>query len=78
MMPLTLNRLAFLKMNKDELMDPEIYVKMKKRIPGFDEKEEEEEIVEQMDEENEEEERVDLTLEGVCSCDKEVHSDDEP
>eukprot|EP00924_Labyrinthula_sp_SR-Ha-C_P016103 augustus_masked-scaffold_4-processed-gene-19.17-mRNA-1 protein AED:0.26 eAED:0.28 QI:0/-1/0/1/-1/1/1/0/578 len=77
MMPVTLNRLALLKMNKDELMDPEIYVKMKKRISGFDEKEEEEEIVEQMDEENEEEERVDLTLEGLCSCDREVHSDDE-
>eukprot|EP00924_Labyrinthula_sp_SR-Ha-C_P012455 snap_masked-scaffold_10-processed-gene-7.10-mRNA-1 protein AED:0.42 eAED:0.42 QI:0/0/0/0.5/1/1/2/0/455 len=78
MMHVTLNRLAFLKMNKDDLMDPEIYVKMKKKIPGFDDKEEEEEeMVEQMKEENEEEERVDLTLEVFCSWDKEVHSDDE-
>eukprot|EP00924_Labyrinthula_sp_SR-Ha-C_P007516 maker-scaffold_24-snap-gene-5.52-mRNA-1 protein AED:0.53 eAED:0.53 QI:0/0/0/0.5/1/1/2/0/184 len=76
MMPATLNRLAFLKMNKDDLMDPEIYVKMKKIIPGFDERKEEE-MVEQMKEENEEEEREDLTLEGFRSCDKEVHSDDE-
>eukprot|EP00924_Labyrinthula_sp_SR-Ha-C_P009484 augustus_masked-scaffold_2-processed-gene-25.51-mRNA-1 protein AED:0.37 eAED:0.40 QI:0/-1/0/1/-1/1/1/0/579 len=78
MMPVTLIRLAFLKMNKDEVMDHDIYVAMKNNIPGFDEKEEEEEeIVEQMDEENEEEERVDLTLEGLCSYDKEVDSDDE-
>eukprot|EP00924_Labyrinthula_sp_SR-Ha-C_P011990 maker-scaffold_26-snap-gene-1.5-mRNA-1 protein AED:0.24 eAED:0.24 QI:0/0/0/1/0/0/2/0/515 len=76
MMPATLNRLVFLKMNKDELMDHDIYVAMKKRIPGFDEKEEEE-MVEQMEEENEEEEREELTLEGIRFCDKEVHSDDE-
>eukprot|EP00924_Labyrinthula_sp_SR-Ha-C_P003606 augustus_masked-scaffold_3-processed-gene-0.5-mRNA-1 protein AED:0.41 eAED:0.43 QI:0/-1/0/1/-1/1/1/0/511 len=67
MMPVTLNRLAFLNMNKDEVMDHDIYVAMKKKIPGFDEKEEE----------NEEEEKVDLTLEGLCSYDKEVDSDDE-
>eukprot|EP00924_Labyrinthula_sp_SR-Ha-C_P003504 maker-scaffold_97-snap-gene-0.1-mRNA-1 protein AED:0.14 eAED:0.14 QI:0/0/0/1/0.5/0.33/3/0/319 len=61
----TLNRLVFLKINKDELMDSEIYVKMKKKIPGSDDKEEEEEeMVEQMEEENDEEERVDLILEG--------------
>eukprot|EP00924_Labyrinthula_sp_SR-Ha-C_P007633 snap_masked-scaffold_42-processed-gene-2.18-mRNA-1 protein AED:0.66 eAED:0.66 QI:0/-1/0/1/-1/1/1/0/78 len=77
MMPVTLNRLAFLKMNKDELMDPEIYVKMKKRIPGFNHKEEDEEMEEQMKEENEEEEREELTLEEIRFCDKEVHSDDE-
>eukprot|EP00924_Labyrinthula_sp_SR-Ha-C_P005720 augustus_masked-scaffold_14-processed-gene-3.4-mRNA-1 protein AED:0.43 eAED:0.43 QI:0/0/0/0.5/1/1/2/0/553 len=76
MMPATLNRLAFLKINKDELMDHDIYVAMKKKIPGFDEKEEEE-MVEQMEEENEEEGREDLTLEGIRFCDKEVHSDDE-
>eukprot|EP00924_Labyrinthula_sp_SR-Ha-C_P007911 snap_masked-scaffold_28-processed-gene-4.51-mRNA-1 protein AED:1.00 eAED:1.00 QI:0/-1/0/0/-1/1/1/0/61 len=61
MVPATLNRLAFLKMNEDESMEHDIYVSMKKRIPGFDEKEEEE-MVEQMGEENEEEERDDLTL----------------
>eukprot|EP00924_Labyrinthula_sp_SR-Ha-C_P002380 maker-scaffold_16-snap-gene-2.51-mRNA-1 protein AED:0.24 eAED:0.26 QI:0/0/0/1/1/1/2/0/526 len=77
MMPATLNRLAFLKMNKDELMDHDIYVAMKKKIPGFDDKEEDEEMEEQMGEQNEEEEREDLTLEGVCFCDKQVHSDDE-
>eukprot|EP00924_Labyrinthula_sp_SR-Ha-C_P009452 augustus_masked-scaffold_2-processed-gene-24.40-mRNA-1 protein AED:0.42 eAED:0.42 QI:0/-1/0/1/-1/1/1/0/452 len=63
MMPVTLIRLAFLKMNKDEVMDHDIYVAMKKRIPGFDEKEEEE--------------REELTLEGTRFCDKEMHSDDE-
>eukprot|EP00924_Labyrinthula_sp_SR-Ha-C_P002701 snap_masked-scaffold_13-processed-gene-4.52-mRNA-1 protein AED:0.21 eAED:0.21 QI:0/0/0/0.5/1/1/2/0/180 len=72
MMPGTLNRLAFLKMNKDELMDHDIYVAMKKKIPGFDEKEEGE-----MEEENEEEGREDLTLEGIRFCDKGVNSDDE-
>eukprot|EP00924_Labyrinthula_sp_SR-Ha-C_P005392 snap_masked-scaffold_1-processed-gene-30.29-mRNA-1 protein AED:0.43 eAED:0.44 QI:0/0/0/1/1/1/2/0/182 len=76
MMPATLNRLAFLKMNKDELMDHDIYVAMKKKIPGFDEKEDEV-MVEQMEEENEEGEREEFTLEGICFCDKEVHSDDE-
>eukprot|EP00924_Labyrinthula_sp_SR-Ha-C_P002055 maker-scaffold_99-snap-gene-0.0-mRNA-1 protein AED:0.61 eAED:0.61 QI:0/0/0/0.5/1/1/2/0/224 len=76
MMPATLNRLAFLKMNIDELMDQDIYVAMKKKIPGFDDKEEEE-MEEQMEEENEKEGREDLTLEGICFCDKEVHSDDE-
>eukprot|EP00924_Labyrinthula_sp_SR-Ha-C_P016530 augustus_masked-scaffold_6-processed-gene-6.52-mRNA-1 protein AED:0.40 eAED:0.40 QI:0/0/0/0.5/1/1/2/0/408 len=76
MKPTTLNRLAFLKMNKDELMDHDIYVAMKKKIPGFDEKEGEE-MEEQMEEENEEEEREELTLEGIRFCDKEVHSDDE-
>eukprot|EP00924_Labyrinthula_sp_SR-Ha-C_P009773 snap_masked-scaffold_22-processed-gene-5.35-mRNA-1 protein AED:0.70 eAED:0.70 QI:0/-1/0/1/-1/1/1/0/77 len=75
MMPATLNRLAFLKMNKDELMDPEIYVAMKKKMPGFDEKEDEV-MVKQMEEENEEVEREVLTLEGFRSCDKEVHGDD--
>eukprot|EP00924_Labyrinthula_sp_SR-Ha-C_P000549 augustus_masked-scaffold_27-processed-gene-2.5-mRNA-1 protein AED:0.62 eAED:0.64 QI:0/0/0/1/1/1/2/0/355 len=76
MMPATLNRLAFLKMNKDELMYHDIYVAMKQKIPGFGEKEDEV-MVEQMEEENEEVEREDLTLEGFRSCDKEVHSDDE-
>eukprot|EP00924_Labyrinthula_sp_SR-Ha-C_P012114 maker-scaffold_26-snap-gene-4.5-mRNA-1 protein AED:0.30 eAED:0.34 QI:0/0/0/1/0/0.33/3/0/563 len=76
MMPATLNRLAFLKMNQVELMDRNVHFAMKKNFPGFDDKEEEE-MVEQMEEENEEEEREDLILEGVCSCDKEVHSDDE-
>eukprot|EP00924_Labyrinthula_sp_SR-Ha-C_P015385 maker-scaffold_115-augustus-gene-0.0-mRNA-1 protein AED:0.32 eAED:0.32 QI:0/0/0/0.5/0/0.5/2/0/237 len=76
MMPVTLNRLAFLKTNKDDLMDQDIYVAMKKKFPGFDEKEEGE-MEEQMEEENEEVGREDLTLEGICFCDKEVHSDDE-
>eukprot|EP00924_Labyrinthula_sp_SR-Ha-C_P007715 augustus_masked-scaffold_28-processed-gene-1.0-mRNA-1 protein AED:0.43 eAED:0.43 QI:0/0/0/0.5/1/1/2/0/500 len=76
MMPATLNRLAFLKTNKDELMDQDIYVAMKKKFPGFDEKEEGE-MEEQMKEENEEEEREELTLEEIRFCDKEVHSDDE-
>eukprot|EP00924_Labyrinthula_sp_SR-Ha-C_P013087 augustus_masked-scaffold_12-processed-gene-9.45-mRNA-1 protein AED:0.40 eAED:0.40 QI:0/-1/0/1/-1/1/1/0/443 len=67
MMPATLNRLAFLKMNKDELMDPEIYGAMKKKILGFDEKEDEV-MVEQMEEENEEVGREDLILEGFRSC----------
>eukprot|EP00924_Labyrinthula_sp_SR-Ha-C_P008489 snap_masked-scaffold_32-processed-gene-1.26-mRNA-1 protein AED:0.87 eAED:0.87 QI:0/-1/0/1/-1/1/1/0/74 len=73
MMSATLNRLAFLKMNQDELMDCSIHFSIKKRIPGFDDKEE----AEQMEEQNDEEEREDLRLEGVCSCDKEVHSNDE-
>eukprot|EP00924_Labyrinthula_sp_SR-Ha-C_P001272 snap_masked-scaffold_7-processed-gene-19.12-mRNA-1 protein AED:0.84 eAED:0.84 QI:0/-1/0/1/-1/1/1/0/61 len=60
-------------MNQDELMDQDIYVAMKKKIPGFDDMEEDE----QMKEQNEEEEKEDLTFEGVCSCDKNVHSDDE-
>eukprot|EP00924_Labyrinthula_sp_SR-Ha-C_P004586 snap_masked-scaffold_1-processed-gene-5.22-mRNA-1 protein AED:0.33 eAED:0.41 QI:0/-1/0/1/-1/1/1/0/261 len=76
MMPATLSRLAFLKMNKDELMDHDIYVAMRKKIPGFDEKEEEE-MAEQMEEENEEEEREEFTLDEIRFCDKEVHSDDE-
>eukprot|EP00924_Labyrinthula_sp_SR-Ha-C_P005216 snap_masked-scaffold_1-processed-gene-24.38-mRNA-1 protein AED:1.00 eAED:1.00 QI:0/-1/0/0/-1/1/1/0/77 len=76
MRPATLNRLAFLKMNQDELMDRNVHFAMKKNFPGFDDKEEEE-MVEQMEEENEEEEREELTLEGIRSCDKEVHSDDE-
>eukprot|EP00924_Labyrinthula_sp_SR-Ha-C_P002188 snap_masked-scaffold_19-processed-gene-3.18-mRNA-1 protein AED:0.35 eAED:0.35 QI:0/0/0/0.5/1/1/2/0/251 len=73
MVPETLNRLAFLKMNQDELMDRNIHFAIKKLVPGFGNKEEDE----QMEEQNEEEEREDLTLEVVCSCDKEVHSDDE-
>eukprot|EP00924_Labyrinthula_sp_SR-Ha-C_P014742 augustus_masked-scaffold_43-processed-gene-0.41-mRNA-1 protein AED:0.41 eAED:0.41 QI:0/-1/0/1/-1/1/1/0/441 len=76
-MPATLNRLAFLKMNKDELMDHKIHFAMKKKIPGFNHKEEDEEMEEQMKEENEEEEREELTLEEIRFCDKEVHSDDE-
>eukprot|EP00924_Labyrinthula_sp_SR-Ha-C_P005573 snap_masked-scaffold_68-processed-gene-0.85-mRNA-1 protein AED:1.00 eAED:1.00 QI:0/-1/0/0/-1/1/1/0/73 len=72
-MPAILNRLAFLKMNQGDLMDRSIHFAMKKRVPGFDDKEEDEE----MEEQNEEEEREDLALEGVCSCDKDVHSDDE-
>eukprot|EP00924_Labyrinthula_sp_SR-Ha-C_P002189 augustus_masked-scaffold_19-processed-gene-3.3-mRNA-1 protein AED:0.43 eAED:0.43 QI:0/0/0/0.5/1/1/2/0/405 len=73
MVPKTLNRLAFLKMNQDELMDRNIHFAIKKLVPGFGNKEEDE----QMEEQNEEEEREDLTLGVVCSCDKEVHSDDE-
>eukprot|EP00924_Labyrinthula_sp_SR-Ha-C_P010261 snap_masked-scaffold_23-processed-gene-1.5-mRNA-1 protein AED:1.00 eAED:1.00 QI:0/-1/0/0/-1/1/1/0/77 len=76
MMPATLNRLAFLKMSKDELMDPKIYVAMKKKIPGFDDNQEEE-MEEQMEEENVEEGKEDLTLEGIRFCDKGVHSVDE-
>eukprot|EP00924_Labyrinthula_sp_SR-Ha-C_P012089 snap_masked-scaffold_26-processed-gene-3.16-mRNA-1 protein AED:1.00 eAED:1.00 QI:0/0/0/0/1/1/2/0/330 len=74
MMSASLNRLVFLKLNKDELMDHKIHFAMKNKIPGFDDKEEEEK---EMAEQNDEEEKEDLTLEGVCSCDKEVHSDDE-
>eukprot|EP00924_Labyrinthula_sp_SR-Ha-C_P000593 snap_masked-scaffold_27-processed-gene-3.16-mRNA-1 protein AED:1.00 eAED:1.00 QI:0/0/0/0/1/1/2/0/62 len=38
-MPAILNRLAFLKMNQDDLMDRSIHFAMKKRVPGFDDEE---------------------------------------
>eukprot|EP00924_Labyrinthula_sp_SR-Ha-C_P009003 maker-scaffold_2-snap-gene-9.5-mRNA-1 protein AED:0.84 eAED:0.84 QI:0/0/0/0.5/1/1/2/0/68 len=67
MKPATLNRLGFLKMNQDELMD-------RNKVTGFDDDAEEDK---EMKEESEEEEREELTLEWIRSCDKDVHSDDE-